>query len=47
MMRFSNRLTFAASVAGASGTKSTRLAMNGYQDLLHDDQPREELQGTR
>lgn len=24
---------------------STRLAMNGYQDLLHDYQPREELQG--
>jgi quercetin dioxygenase-like cupin family protein len=36
-----------ASFAGAPGTKSTRLAMNGYQDLLHNYQPTEELQGTR
>jgi mannose-6-phosphate isomerase-like protein (cupin superfamily) len=26
---------------------ATRLAMNGYQDLLHDYQPREELQGAK
>jgi mannose-6-phosphate isomerase-like protein (cupin superfamily) len=31
-----------ASFAGPTGTMSTRIAMNGYQDLLHNYQPREE-----